>query len=318
MTLRRGVHFGTGDEIETPSPLVLVLSAVVAFAAATAARGWIDDPAVLAAVAPDTGLQRAVLDPLSGLVALLEPAIGKAPAAAAVVNLLPPVLLLPFAAAVACLVRPFAGWRGAAVVLLALAVAPPLVAPFEPGRLDGAALSLLSVAVMLAGAVHSRSSRLAGWTAGIAGAVCVGPGGMPATAAAVVAAALAAAYVVDGRGWRRALTLAGAGMAVTLPLVLFAIRPLPSGLSVVCGPPVPVDAVAAALAGAGISAAIAASPAFGSRPVDRMIRGALVLAVLSLSVGFAAVLAAACSGPVADVEAVTGTVGPPVLRPTLP
>ncbi len=326
-----------------PSPAPLVVAAALGAGALLAALGWIGDPAAGWASAPGMRAFADLRDLLAGrpwhevaagaealpvfllavLAAALSEIVGRPAADLVVVNLWPPLLFsLLLLAAVAAGQR-IGGWRAG---LLAAVLAGPAAAPsFLPGRIDAGPVEILAVAVMAAGCVRADEGTSRGVAAGVAFAflLALGPGQGAATLefGLGLAAGLLVTHVYGPAPTAAALGGFGLALATTLPAIHLAVTPPAAWLAPGCGPLSPAGALVAALTGLGLAGiARLGSAARGQGPADLAIRGGLVAGLLSMGLMLAALAAPGCfdaSAPGPD-PAVTGSIGRPALKPSLP
>ncbi|MCP3729686.1 hypothetical protein M9978_04520 [Sphingomonas sp. MG17] len=237
----------------------------------------------------------------AALIVLLEPLAGRHGAELVAVILWPAVLFAATLALLASLARRLSGGAGAGLIALLLgALAYPATGFFTPGRIDHHGLQLL---LLLAGgrAMLAAPSARAGAVAGVAIAASIAIGLESAPLCALVLAAIALRWVVEGKD--RAAMLAATGMGLSggmaLAALLLAPRIWPSALCDAFTPPVAWMAILAGV----LLAMVGVVPGLDTR-VRRVGALALAGAMLIAAVPF---LAPAClAGPYGAV--------PPLLR----
>ncbi|WP_181706337.1 hypothetical protein [Chthonobacter rhizosphaerae] len=243
--------------------------------------------------------------PLYLMLRVLDPLVGPARAEILAVNLLPPLLFLPFAALVGLAAHRFAGWAGAAWSLALVLVTPPLTALFRPGEVDGHSLAATLSALLLCGLCRTGrrdavpddagATRLAGLAAGLAASALVAMGGGGGVAATLGMAGLAAGWAVAPERYRAGLIGFGVAAAATgFPLA--AIAAAPAGWPATCGAGA-LPALGFGTAGLGLAAlGVLLRGDGGDGAPGLLMRGAAFAGLLSLMVTIAALLSPACFG----------------------
>lgn len=183
----------------------------------------------------------------AALIVGLEPIAGRHAAELTAVILWPALLFAATLALLASVARRLSGRAQAGVVALLLgALAYPATGFFTPGRIDhhGLQLALLLVA---ARAMLAAPSARAGGVAGLAVAASLAIGLESAPLCALVLAALALRWAVEGRAWTPMLAATGIGLSAgtAFAMLVLAPRVWPVGLCDAFTPPVAWMAVLA-------------------------------------------------------------------------
>lgn len=241
--------------------------------------------------------------PLAVIVAAFRPLVGAEGAELVMLNVWPPLLLVPFVLGLASIAHRLGGWHAVAWTLVLLLLAPAVTLIFRPMRIDHHNLQAVLIVWMMAGLVRAdqgwKPAALAGAMAGFSLAI-----GMEMLLVIVAGTTgLCIAWVIEGARWRPALRGYGLSFAgVTTGLFLATVAP-ERWTTPACDALSMVYVAVAVIGGVGIALIARFPKGAPAGAADRVVRGGLLVGVGSLLLAVTAHTGPLCLlGPYAGLD----------------